>query len=206
MIVWAIKALCSFLLSIFCYITNPIIVLFCDEDGELKAPFSYWQTWDDSCNPSYLKKCAPKIILFDWDKHYEEYEGYIAGTGRYRKYTRCINSSFSIKERFQRYLCRVYWLTRNCGYGFAFYLFGCCVSGDCMKITSNTDKYTYAETKNMNIIDGAFIYKDDRLWFSLWKFDVYKCFFAGWKIDLSAHCCVQSMIANRFVLRVRKRG
>jgi hypothetical protein len=35
-----------------------------------------------------------------------------------------LDDNFTIKERIQRYFCRVLWLYRNCAYGFAYNLLG----------------------------------------------------------------------------------
>jgi hypothetical protein len=113
---------------IVCYITNPLVLLFCDEEGELHGFLNYWQTWDDSCNPRFfVVEKVPAFLRYDYDRHYEEWWGTtpeLEQYGRSRCFAKLIDGNFTAKERLQRYACRVLWLTRNCGYGFSFYWFG----------------------------------------------------------------------------------
>ena len=61
MIPYLIYAPLNILLMLFCYITNPIVVLFADETGELHSFLRYWQTWDDSLDPAFfVKRKVPK--------------------------------------------------------------------------------------------------------------------------------------------------
>lgn len=200
------QAIASFIMSIICYITNPIIAFFIDEDGELKGILHYWQTWDNSCNPSDLKQILPSFLTDWYDNHYEEYVGdtsELRKMNRTRWYTRCIDNNFTITERIKRYICRVYWLTRNCAYGFAFYLFSKDVNGQDITIITKEDKLTIAVDKNTNIFNKVFMYKDDRKWFSVLKWDVYKCFFFGYKIDLNSTVKTRASVATRPALRFK---
>ena len=55
---------------ILCYLTNWIVVLFADEDGELKGLWHLWQTWDDSVDNKYfVLNQIPKIFRYDFDKN-----------------------------------------------------------------------------------------------------------------------------------------
>lgn len=47
---WFLYAPLQLLIMIICYITNPIVVLFSDENGELHGFLRKWQTFDDSCD------------------------------------------------------------------------------------------------------------------------------------------------------------
>jgi hypothetical protein len=187
---------------LFCYITNPIVCLFCDEEGELPEIFSYWQTWDDSCNPRfYIVEKVPSFLRYDYDKHYEEWWGSTAALERYgrqRCFARLKDPHFTIKERIQRYICRVMWLTRNCAYGFAFFVFGkeakfeTCVEK--MKVRENGDYLRYGYDKGKSIFTRAWWFK-----FS-WHYNnhVYADVYLGWKID--PYCGKKSqysMIAHR---------
>lgn len=189
----------SLLMSIVCYITNPIVLLFCNIHGELPFFLHLWQTWDNSCNPSDIKSMLPKSMTYWWDDHYIEYEDTIKSANRTRWKTKCINENFTIKERVLIYLCRLYWLTRNCSYGWSFYTFGVEMAGKNMKIYKQTEDCLFA-----NYWLSAFIYKDDGVLFSAFGYDVKKCFFMGWKIDMSADIPSTAMIANRIAFRFRK--
>ena len=52
--IWLLYAPLNFIIMIIGYILNPIICLFCNEEGELPEIFSLFQTWDDSCNPRFF--------------------------------------------------------------------------------------------------------------------------------------------------------
>lgn len=47
---WFLYAPLQLLIMIICYITNPVIVMFADKDGELHSFLRRWQTFDDSCD------------------------------------------------------------------------------------------------------------------------------------------------------------
>jgi hypothetical protein len=126
--IWIPFFVASIIIMIICYITNPIVCLFCNEEGELPKIFSLWQTWDDSCNPRFfvLEK-VPSFLRYDYDRHYEEYWGTtpeLEPFNRQRCFARVLDPHFTLIERIQRYICRVLWLTRNCSYGFSFFWFG----------------------------------------------------------------------------------
>lgn len=56
---WFIYAPLQLLIMIICYITNPIVVLFADKDGELHGFLRKWQTFDDSCDS---EDCVTKYV------------------------------------------------------------------------------------------------------------------------------------------------
>ena len=102
MIIWFLFLPVSLLAMVLCYITNPIVVLFANEDGELPGFLSLWQTWDNSCNPSDLMHILPDWLQFDWERHYEEYKGvtpYLYEVNRERWFTRCIDDNFTFTEQ-----------------------------------------------------------------------------------------------------------
>lgn len=116
---------------VLCYITNPFVVPFADINGELPSFLKYWQTWDNSCYCRESVEFSPKFLQYDWARHYREYKGtdpYLASVNRDRWFVSCIDPNFSLWERVQRYCCGVLWLTRNCSYGFSFYMLGLTVS------------------------------------------------------------------------------
>jgi hypothetical protein len=205
MLLWFLYLPFSLLFAVLCYLTNPIVVLFCDRDGELHGLWHLWQTWDNSLDCSDIKHIAPSFLLYDWDKHYREYEGitnYWETVRRPRWYTVCINNEWTLWERFQRYICRVYWLTRNCSYGFAFYIFGADVS-PMLEIQRSEHTIFVREIFGGNI-GGAFMYKNDAPIFSIGKWTVYWKNFLGWKIDESAKVTTHAMIANRIAFYFEK--
>ena len=216
---WLLQAIASFVVSIFCYITNPIVVLFCDKDGELPTWCKYWQTWDDSVYSSDVvhKRELPDFLLYNYNGHYIEHdtcegqqlaserqhkrEAELKRVNRRRWFSTCFNDDWTIKERLQRYICAVYWLTRNCGYGFSFWWFGANAYGDDICIDVDTDELTVGRS----IYDTRiFIYKDSRKAGSCFGYDIYWNIFAGWKLDLDAKVLTRAMIAHRIAIKIRK--
>jgi hypothetical protein len=106
-----------------CYLTNPIVVLFADDEGELPAFLKLWQTWDSALdNRQYVLYDCPKWLSYDFDEYYDTAVMTI-GHGRSKKIVIAKNP-FPKRLWLKHYLNRVFWLYRNTGYGFAFYLFG----------------------------------------------------------------------------------
>lgn len=199
MLLYLIFAPLNLVMSLICYITNPIVLLFCDEDGELPFFLNLWQTWDNNCNPSDVKGMLPQSMTYWWDTHYTEYKVWLADVNRERWEALCTDNSFTLKERILRYFCRLYWLTRNCGYGWAFYAYGVDIAGKDMTVYKQTDNVLFA-----NYWLSAFIYKDDDVLCTIGGYEIRKCFFLGWKIDMNAVIPSRAMIANRIAFRFRK--
>jgi hypothetical protein len=191
---------------LICYILNPIVLLFCDKDGELHGFLHYFQTWDDSCNPRCaVMEMAPKIISYDWDKHYIEYQTQtpeLAPYNRTRWVAKCINDDFTIGERIKRYLCRVYWLTRNCSYGFSFYWFGCEYDPEDLVIDKNypDGRNRTAHTKGADKWSTYWCYKNSDNIFGSVYWNVY----LGWKLDLNPKGHTRAMIANRIAFKLHE--
>ena len=126
MLSWPFFALLDFLFSLICYITNPIVVLFADEYGNLPHILRWWQTYDNCLDVEWMisEDNVPDIFKYDFNKHYiyhledKHTEPIVPG------YVEIIDPNFTIKERIQRYFCRLAWLYRNTGYGFAYEVTG----------------------------------------------------------------------------------
>ena len=196
MVIWLLFLVLSSIVSIVCYVTNAVVVLFCDDDGELPWPLHLWQTWDNSCNPSDILKIYPDWLLYDWKSHYIECEGtttYLKSVNRIRWYTRCINDKWTVKERIQRYILRVLWLTRNCAYGWGFYVFGIDTMPPFLVDTSEHTSMVLAE-------DGeAWRYTNTAPLFTIGKYTVLWNILIGWKINTDADILTRAMIAVRFL-------
>lgn len=198
MILWFIYFLLSLVFMILCYVTNPIVVLFADEDGELPSFLHYWQTWDNAVWCQDGVSYAPKFLQYDWAKHYKEYKDadeYLHSVNRERWYCVCTDHNFTLWERIQRYCCGVLWLTRNCSYGFAFYLLG-------LNVAPTLDVQTSPNTIWVreifgNGLWGAWMYKNTAKIFSAFGYEVHWNNLIGWKIDTSAKYDTRAMIANR---------
>ena len=196
---------------VMCYLTNPFVVLLCDEDGELHGFWRYWQTHDNSCNPSDVTehKELPSFLLYDWKRHYYEYEDTtpeLAEVGRKRWFTQCINSNWTLWERIQRYICRVYWLTRNCSYGWSFWVLGI-TPGIRWDIEKNDGETRFIhEDYDWWWLDGAWTYKSSAPIFTLFGWTVCWNTFLGWKISEDAKVDTRAMIANRIAFSFEREG
>ena len=207
MILWFIYFILSLVFSVICYVTNPIVLLFCDEDGELPSFLHYWQTWDNSCNPSDIKHIAPEWLQYDWDRHYSEYkdtDAYLHSVNRERWYTVCINYHFTFIERIKRYICRCIWLTRNNCYGFCFYLLGQNVSPNLKTTASENTLFVREDLENG--LWGAFMYKNTAPIFKAFGYTVHWNNLIGWKIDTDAKLDTRAMSANRIAFFFEKEG
>lgn len=198
--IWFLLAPLQILSMLICYLTNPIVCLFCDEKGELHGFWNLWQTWDDSCNPRfYVMEKAPKFLQYDYDRHYKEYMTAETYYGRTRWRAELIDPHFTLKERIQRYCCRVLWLARNCGYGFAYYLFGADVAMSACeeKMYKKDDlhyiRFTWDTAKPLWrrpwCIKGNWYYFGSKRWHA----DI----FLGWKFSKENVGRCHAMIANR---------
>ena len=205
MIIWLIYFIISLVVSLICYVTNPIVLLFCDEDGELPSVLHYWQTWDNSCDASDIKHIAPSWLLYDWDAHYHEFKDtteYLHSVNRERWYTTCYNYNFTHIERIKRYFCRLLWLTRNNAYGWCFYLLGLNVAPT-LKI-SRSENTLFACEDYENGLFGAWMYKNDAPIGTLFGWQIRWNNLIGWKIDTTAKYDTRAMIANRIAFRIER--
>ena len=117
---YLIYSLCQLFCMLICYLTNPIVVLFADRQGELPKVLRLWQTWDSALdNRQYVLYDCPRWLSYDFDDYYE-CSAIPIGHGRSQKVVR-IKKPFPRSLWLKRYLNRVFWLYRNCGYGFEFY-------------------------------------------------------------------------------------
>lgn len=195
---------------LICYITNPIVCLFANEVGELPKIFKLWQTWDGSIDDVYyLTEDCPKCVRYDFYKHYKPYTEPVWGNHE-KRCVELIDPNFTVKERILRYICRVLWLTRNCGYGFAYYIFGVTIDGTSMKKVYG--KYQHLECngetrmfelwvqKDKNFLIAPFTIKSDLVYFHN-KLELN--WYMGWKINMGlvGH---RAMIANRISSRKSK--
>ena len=195
---------------LICYITNPIVCLFANEVGELPKIFKLWQTWDGSIDDVYyLTEDCPECVRYDFYKHYKPYTEPVWGNHE-KRCVELIDPNFTIKERILRYICRVLWLTRNCGYGFAYYIFGVTIDGTSMKKVYG--KYQYIESngetrmfemwvqKDKNFLIAPFTIKSDWVYFNQ-KLELN--WYIGWKINMGL-VGQRAMIANRISSRKSK--
>lgn len=203
MILWFLYFLLSLVFMVLCYPTNPFVVPFADINGELPGVLKYWQTWDNSVFCRESVEFAPKFLQYDWHKHYTEHidsDEYLRSVNRKRWYVTCIDPNFTLWERVQRYCCGVLWLTRNCSYGFAFYLLG-------YTAVPPIDVATSENTIRAKERNGeGWMYKNTAKIFSLFGWEVHWNNLLGWKLDTSAQFDTRSMIANRIAFFFKREG
>lgn len=194
----------NIIVSLLCYLTNPVACLFADDVGDLPGIWKYWQTWDDSLDVEFfVKQKAPSFLRYDFDAHYisgRESTPELAAVGRDRG---CVflkpGTSFTMKERIQRYCCRVLWLTRNCAYGFGFYFFGRPSRGTDIVIKHCIDtadrKFVFAYDGSKSVWTRPWILAVDVPIVGRLRTDI----FIGWKMDYhnTTSQSRMAMIANR---------
>lgn len=205
MIIWIIYFILSLVFMVLCYLTNPLVIPFADINGELPSFLKYWQTWDNSCYCRESVEFAPKFLQYDWARHYREYKGtdpYLASVNRDRWFVSCVDPDFTLWERIQRYFCAVLWLTRNCSYGFSFYLLGLTISPT-LEIKQSENTIFVREVYGQGLW-GAFMYKNTAKIFSAFGYEVHWNNLIGWKIDTDAQFDTRAMIANRIAFFFKK--
>ena len=182
---WILYIIADIAFSIICYLTNWLVIFFADEYGNLPKCLRWWQTYDNCLDVDFIaKEVVPKIFRYDFDKHYIYYPEVKDGALMIPGYVKIIDPEFTLRERVQRYFCRLWWLYRNTGYGFAYEVCG-----------RDYDKYdvkTYRNYENSKQ-DACYIgiVKDNRNVFTkTWSFYycnkyckwVYIRIYLGWKI------------------------
>ena len=176
---WIFQAILQLIFSIIAYITNPIIVLFGNREGKLPTIFKWWETPDNPLDVEwYVKTTAPSWARYDFDKHYVSHEG-DTSLVMVPRWVTCIDSHFTIKERIQRYVCRVGWLSRNTAYGFAYYVNGRDFVGAnqiVLRADSGGDWLSYL--RGGNILIGTWSLYIDKQWCKWFWIRIY----AGWKL------------------------
>ena len=190
---WILLAILDLAFNCVAYLTNPFVLLFADEVGNLPHIFYWWENWDDHMDIDWMidEHHVPNFACYDFHRHYryhppEEAEKLI---GEYRGYVDLLDPHFTWHERFQRYVCRLWWLYRNCAYGFSYYVTGIDVyKADVVEVkTDEKDGYTWYVT------DYAFCYKDERPSFGSHHWDN----FIGWKFRWMEHEKERCMLAIR---------
>ena len=176
---WFLYALLQLICMVICYITNPIVILFADKDGELHGFLRKWQTFDDSCDSEdCITKYVPKWMRYDFYKYYRAEKRYDPKYGRMMK--RSINiAPLPLIDRLKRCCCRVFWLSRNCAYGFAIDWFGATINPEDVVVI---DDYKMGESERNILVTRDLkywkIYNSMRIPNTKYRWKIY----LGWKI------------------------
>lgn len=196
MIKWLLYLIPYNFICILCYFLNPIIVLFCDDEGELKGWLHYFQTYDDSCDSSYyMRGKVPSFLNYDFDKHYYTVEG--VDYFRHdcvRTYTRLKEGcTWTKKEKVQRYFCRVLWLMRNCAYGFRHYVFSEDMTGINLTVKNRDNFWGFMGSKFFK----PFVYKNENIISKHLAWKIY----IGWKTYPNNENAKNCMMTSRVLLK-----
>lgn len=179
---WFILSVLDVAFNIIAYLTNPIILLFADEVGNLPSWALWWANWDDHLDIDWMiyEHNVPSWAEYDFNKHYKYHSPHEAEktTGKHYGYVDLLDPNFTTKERIQRYFCRLTWIYRNCGYGFSYYVTGKTINGtDIIKVRNfpneegNRDQYYYT--------DDAFMIRYEKIWCKWFWLRI----FLGWKMQ-----------------------
>ena len=205
--IWFIYAPLIFFLKIFCYLTNPVVVLFSNSVGQLPGILKYWQTWDSTLdNKQMMTEIVPdkyKWLDYHWNEKYELYEEYNLELNRTIEKVKLKQGViFSFKEKIQQYFCRLLWIYRNCAYGFAMYLLGTKGRQDNMIYprfkTDEKDEFVFGYDKTRNILVRPWTCR----FYKRIIGSFYLTGYLGWKIPWwNINDYYQAMIANRIAPR-----
>lgn len=196
---WILKVILNFLCMPFFYVTTPLAVLFANEKGKLPKLLSWWQTYDNTLDVEWVvtKKLVWNIFLYDFNKHYKYIYEYKADGIMEPGYVIVLDPHFTISEKIKRYGCRVYWLWRNCGYGFAYTVLG--------KEIDPTRIVVVVDTKELRVMyipnTGLFSIHSTEQWYCRvlnknFRMNIY----LGWKFagTVGYKNKTRVMIANRY--------
>ena len=178
------------LFTLLCYITNPIVVLFADKYGNLPKCFRLWQTYDNCLDVDWMiyENHVLSIFKYDFSKYYVYHPEVKTDTKMIPGYIEIINEDLTVIERIQRYFCRLTWLYRNTGYGFAYYWLGIDYVGDTqIVLESEHDKgkdFCVSFLNDSKGINRYFCIKSSEYWCipdieKEFLFDIY----LGWKLS-----------------------
>lgn len=190
---WFLLSVLDVAFNVVAYVTDPIVLLFADVYGNLPGVFVWWANWDDHLDIDWMvdEHHVPSFAEYDFHRHYKYHSPQEAERtiGVHCGYVDLLDGNFTLKERFQRYVCRLWWLWRNNAYGFSYYVTGIDIrKDDIVKVkTAENDGYIYYVT------DYAFCYKDGRPSFHGRYWDN----FVGWKFQAVENDVERCMLAFR---------
>lgn len=186
MIFYPFYVVLDIIFMIICYITNPIVVLFADEYGNLPKWLKWWQTYDNCLDIDWMiyEEVVPKIFRYDFNKHYKYHMEDKSVNPIIPGYVEIIDPEFTIIERIQRYFCRLWWLYRNTGYGFSYSVTGRRYLPDYNKAYVDYRNSREDEVHINVVFDGRSSYdRTFRIYYAKqWCKYFYIRIYIGWKI------------------------
>ena len=128
---WIFQAALEVLATIVAYLTNWFVVFFADECGQLPKCLKWWQTYDNPLDVEWMvtEGVVPKFARYDFKRHYEYHYEDKGDDYMIPGYVVLLDPNFTLWERVQRYVCRLWWIYRNSNYGFSYYVNGRTVNG-----------------------------------------------------------------------------
>lgn len=178
---WLRTCALDLLFNVICYITNPIIILFADEEGNLPKKLRWWQTYDNCLDVEWMvtEGIVPKIFQYDFNKHYRyTYEEKDSFGNIIPGFVEIVDPNFTWKERIQRYFCRLAWLNRNAAYGYSYEVSGIMYKGSDMTIHMEKPHYRVITLPN-----GDFDIKMEIKWYCSFLKKHFDCdVYLGWKL------------------------
>lgn len=182
---WFICIITELLATMIAYLTNPIVCLFADEYGNLPKYLSWYQTFDNCLDVGWMieEHIVPSWAEYDFNKHYKYHleQKFDDGTV-IAGYVDILDRNFTLKEKFQRYICRLCWLYRNTNYGFSYYVNGVEVDKDDIVVLKKINEYNNEQfigyEKGKSLWDTAWCFYYEKPYYKKLKLRVY----LGWKL------------------------
>lgn len=89
------------LFTLICYVTNPVVILFSNEHGELPYSLRWWQTYDNCIDiPHTINSGVPKLFRYDFDKHYKYTPEFKNKYAMKPGYVEILDPNFTVWEKF----------------------------------------------------------------------------------------------------------
>lgn len=181
---WFLQAALEVLATIIAYLTNWFVVFFADECGQLPKCLKWWQTYDNPLDVEWMvtEGVVPGFARYDFNRHYKYH--YEDKGDDYMKpgYVELLDPDFTLWERFQRYVCRLWWIYRNSNYGFSYYVNGRTVNGKdniiLLDINEPNNRQFKSVVKGGNWWSATWCYYYEKPYCKWFKLRVY----LGWKL------------------------
>lgn len=181
---WILQAVLEVLATIIAYITNWFVILFADECGRLPKCLKWWQTYDNSLDVEWMvtEGVVPKFARYDFKRHYEYHYEDKGDNYMIPGYVVLLDPNFTLWERFQRYISRLWWIYRNSNYGFSYYVNGRTVDGKdnviLLDINEPNNRQFKSIVKGGNWWSATWCYYYEKPYCKWFKLRVY----LGWKL------------------------
>ena len=181
---WILQAIAELLAMLIAYATNWIVAAFADECGQLPKCLKWWQTYDNPLDVEWMvtEGVVPKFARYDFKRHYEYHYEDKGDDYMIPGYVVLLDPNFTLWERFQRYVCRLWWIYRNSNYGFSYYVNGRTVNGADNVVKRDIDlpnnRQFVSAVKGGNWWSKTWCYYYEKPYCKFFKLRVY----LGWKL------------------------